>query len=85
MLEKMDEFYPFMAMQLPERENSRILDLGCGTGLKLEAYFRVNPSAKVTGVDLSKGMLEALKQKVMDKDIALICGSYFDVPFEEAL
>ena len=80
-IESADEFYPFTARQLPMTENSHILDLGCGTGLELHEYFRLNPSAKVTGIDLTKGMLDALKKKFWDKDISLICGSYFDVPF----
>ena len=41
----------------------------------------LNPSAKVTGIDLSQGMLNALKEKFADKDIILIVGSYFDIPF----
>ena len=75
------EFYPFTAKSLPAGANSRILDLGCGTGLELEAYFRLCPSAKVTGIDLSKGMLSALGRKFPGKDLTLIAGSYFDVPF----
>ena len=74
-------FYPFTAEQLPMVENCRILDLGCGTGLELEDYFRLNPSAIVTGIDLSRGMLEALKVKFSGREMDLICGSYFDVPF----
>ena len=74
------EFYPFTAKQLPTAENSRILDLGCGTGLELEEYYLLCPTAKVTGIDLSKGMLCALEKKLACKDITLIVGSYFDVP-----
>ena len=80
-IESADEFYPFTARQLPAAENCRILDLGCGTGLELREYYLLNPTAKVTGIDLSRGMLTALKKKFADKDITLICGSYFDVPF----
>ena len=80
-IESADEFYPFTAKQLPTTENCHILDLGCGTGLELEEYFLLNPSARITGIDLSQGMLSALKKKFADKDITLICSSYFDVPF----
>lgn len=80
-IEAADEFYPFTAKQLLTTENCHILDLGCGTGLELEEYYLLNPSARVTGIDLSQGMLSALRKKFADKDIALICGSYFDVPF----
>lgn len=76
-----NEFYSFTAKQLPAEENCRILDLGCGTGLELEKYYLLNPSAKVTGIDLSQGMLSALKKKFPEKDISLVVGSYFDVPF----
>ena len=84
-IEAAGEFYPFTAKQLPTTENCHILDLGCGTGLELEEYYPLNPNAKITGVDLSQGMLSALKKKFADKDITLICGSYFDVPFGMSL
>ena len=78
-----NEFYPFTARQLPTAENCHILDLGCGTGLELQEYYTLNPSAKVTGIDLSKGMLTELQRKFMGKDITLIFGSYFEVPLGE--
>ena len=77
-------FYEFTASLLPKSDNAQILDLGCGTGLELEEYFKVNPSVKVTGIDMTRAMLDALKAKFPDKDLTLICDSYFDVPFEEA-
>ena len=80
-IESADEFYPFTAERLPAAPNCRILDLGCGTGLELEELFLRNPSAKVTGIDLSQGMLSVLKKKFVDRDVSLIVGSYFSVPF----
>ena len=82
-IESSDEFYPFTAKCLPTEENCRLLDLGCGTGLELEEYFSLNPFAAVTGIDLSQGMLSVLKKKFANKNITLILGSYFDVPFGE--
>ena len=79
-IESATEFYPFTAKMLPAIANCHILDLGCGTGLELEEYFLLCPSAKVTGIDLSQGMLSALGKKFADKDITTIVGSYFDVP-----
>ena len=79
-IESAEEFYPFTAKQLPTTEDCHILDLGCGTGLELGEYFALNPSAKVTGIDLSSGMLAELKRKFSDKDITLMLGSYFDLP-----
>ena len=77
------EFYPYTAGCLPQDAGSCILDLGCGTGLELGYYFEDVPTAKVTGVDLAAGMLDALRKKFPDEALNLIVGSYFDVPFEE--
>ncbi len=78
------EFYPFTAACLPQTPYSRILDLGCGTGLELEYYFRTVPTAEITGIDLAPGMLDALRNKFPDKALNLTLGSYFDVPFEKS-
>ena len=82
-IESSDVFYPFTADCLPKADGAKILDLGCGTGLELEHYFRLNPSAKITGIDLTESMLNALENKFPEKDLTLICGSYFDIPFDE--
>ena len=82
-IESASEFYPFTASQLPLNKGCNILDLGCGTGLELQEYYLLNPSAKVKGIDLSAGMLAELKRKFTNKDINLIHGSYFDVPLGE--
>lgn len=82
-IESSDVFYPFTADCLPKTDGAKVLDLGCGTGLELEHYFILNPSAKITGIDLTESMLNALKNKFPEKDLTLICGSYFDVPFDE--
>ncbi len=82
-IESASEFYPYTAGCLPQLPSSRILDLGCGTGLELEAYLKAVPTAKITGIDLAPGMLEALREKYPDKDLMLILGSYFDITFEE--
>ena len=58
------------------------MDLGCGTGLELGYYFETVPTAKITGIDLAPGMLEALREKFSGKSLTLIAGSYFDVPLE---
>lgn len=84
-IESATAFYPFTANMLPTAPGSRILDLGCGTGLELEAYLPLCPTAQITGIDLSEKMLSALKSKFPDKDIFLIAGSYFDVPFGTAI
>ena len=84
-IESATEFYPFTASLLPVAENCRVLDLGCGTGLELEEFFPLCPSARVTGIDLSAKMLSNLKNKFPEKDITLVVGSYFDVPLGEGI
>lgn len=80
-IESADKFYPFTAGLLPLAPGAGVLDLGCGTGLELEEYFGRNPSAKIVGIDLAPGMLKELENKFTGRDITLILGSYFDVPF----
>lgn len=77
------EFYPYTASLLPMKKGANVLDLGCGTGLELGYYFALNPTAKVTGIDLATDMLAVLKKRFADKAVTVIQGSYFDVPFGE--
>lgn len=74
------EAYVEIARLLPD--NCRdLLDLGCGTGLELDEIFRRLPSLRATGIDLTAVMLDKLRRKHPDKQLHLICGSYFDVDF----
>lgn len=83
-IESAREFLRFTAEHLPQEPRCAILDLGCGTGLELEFYFPLNPSARITGIDLAPGMLRHLREKFPGKAIRLIEGSYFDIPFGRA-
>lgn len=65
--------------ELVPSNTSRILDLGCGTGLGLDEIFKRLPSVSVVGIDITQVMLDKLKQKHPDKNIKLICGNFFDV------
>lgn len=80
-IEGAQEFYPYTAACLPVWENTEVLDLGCGTGLELDFYFKRNLTAKITGIDIAEDMLKILKNKFSDKKLTVICGSYFDIPF----
>ncbi len=79
------EFYPFTAGCLPLDQGADILDLGCGTGLELEEYFKLNSSAKITGIDLAPGMLAELGRKFKGYNLNLILGSYFDADFGDSI
>ena len=76
------EAYPLVAQLVP-KEAKTLLDLGCGTGLELDYIFPLRPDIRVTGIDLTKEMLEKLKAKHPDKALTLICGDYFAVEFEK--
>lgn len=82
-IESAREFYPFTADLLPKTEAPNILDLGCGTGLELDYYFKIAPLAYVVGIDMSEKMLLKLQAKHNDKVLSLIQGSYFDIPFAD--
>lgn len=70
------ECYIKMAELVPA-DTKELLDLGCGTGLELEGIFRRFPDISVTGIDLTKAMLDRLSEKYQGKNITLICGDYF--------
>ena len=76
------EGYIKMAEFVPD-DCKRLLDLGCGTGLELDAIFRKIPDLSVTGIDLCEEMLLKLKEKFRDKNISLICGDYFTADFSK--
>jgi len=78
------QFYE--AVSAPIRETDEplnILDIGCGTGLEIEALFRRAPNASITGVDLSENMLELLRKRYTARmsQITLVADSYLTVPF----
>lgn len=74
--------YEWMARLIPKGTET-LLDIGCGTGLELDEIFRLHPELKVTGIDLEPSMLDQLRGKHKDRDIHLIQGDYFQVPFGE--
>ena len=76
------EGYEEMARLVPEKART-LLDLGCGTGLELSEIFKRIPDVEVTGIDLTKPMLDRLEEKFPGKSLNLICGDYFKVPFGE--
>ena len=84
-----DRFYVKTVEALPLKPGLRVLDLGCGTGLELDALFSRCPDARVTGIDLSRGMLDALEAKHAGRALTLIQGDYFQTrfpgPFDAAL
>ena len=56
------EDYKQFARAVPQSAK-RILDLGCGTGLELDALYNLRADISVIGIDLSPDMLDALMKK----------------------
>ena len=77
------EGYLKMAELIPDNAEN-MLDLGCGTGLELEEIFKRFPDISVTGIDLTKEMLERLSEKYGGKRLTLINGDYFTTDLGES-
>lgn len=55
--------YSFCTGQKPQKQDIRILDAGCGSGVGTEYLVHLNPQAHVVGIDLSAGTLEVAKER----------------------
>ncbi|MEW5859577.1 MAG: class I SAM-dependent methyltransferase [Cyanobacteriota bacterium] len=55
--------YHFCTSQTPQKQDVRILDAGCGTGVGTEYLVHLNPAAQVVGIDLSSGALEVAQER----------------------
>ncbi len=79
--------YNFCTGKKPGRQNIRILDAGCGTGVGTEYLIHLNPQAEVVGIDLSEGALEVAQKRcqqsgVQTKHQAAV--SFHRLPIEQA-
>ncbi|MGB0564418.1 MAG: class I SAM-dependent methyltransferase, partial [Spirulinaceae cyanobacterium] len=55
--------HSFCTGRVPDRQNIRILDAGCGTGSGTDYLVHQNPAAQVTAIDLSSGALEVAQER----------------------
>ncbi len=55
--------YNFCTGTKPQKQDIRILDAGCGTGVGTEYLVHLNPQARITGIDLSAGALSVAKER----------------------
>lgn len=67
---------------LPNLENKKMLDLGCGFGWHC-IYAMENGAEKVVGVDISTKMLEKAKAQTPYKNVEYICSAIEDLTFSE--
>jgi SAM-dependent methyltransferase len=55
--------YAFCTGRKPARQDIRILDAGCGSGVGTEYLVHLNPQAQVVGIDLSAGTLAVATER----------------------
>ncbi len=67
--------------RLSDADPSAVLDLGCGTGQILRDLADAFPTASVTGLDLSPGMLSEARVRAPHGSIGLVQGNAQHLPF----
>lgn len=76
-----------LSQQLPENEISHLLDLATGTGDQIISILKEFPKAKftITGLDMSREMLELAKQKIPSSDRVrfMLCDAAV-LPFDDS-
>jgi SAM-dependent methyltransferase len=62
--------YSFCTGQKPTKQNIRILDAGCGSGVSTEYLLHLNPLAEVIGIDISAGTLAVAQERAQRSGVA---------------
>lgn len=74
MIEVNESKINYLLSKLQIKENDNILDIGTGTGVLIPFLSKLTPNGSITGVDISKGMLEVAIEKFKN-----IPNVYFDL------
>ncbi|MGG7076721.1 class I SAM-dependent methyltransferase [Clostridium sardiniense] len=72
------EYIEDIIRKIDIHENSKILDVACGTGILEEYLLKYNPK-EILGVDISKNMIEIAKEKNNDKRVEYLCEDIFNI------
>src|SRR3989344_3673741 len=62
-------------------KSASVLDVACGTGSQA-VYLARTTGAKITGIDISKSMLDEAKKKLAGDNVQFILGDATRMPFE---
>lgn len=73
---------PEMKRNLPNLENKSILDVGCGMGHLIEHILKQAPK-NVTGVDLSRRMVDYCRNKKAFNNVVFKEGHFLDIDFDQ--
>ena len=59
--------YPYLLQEITHAWGDRVLDLGCGTGALMAQVLSEDGHRRVTGLDLSEGMLAQARVRLGDR------------------
>lgn len=62
---------PIMKEQLPDVSGKKVLDIGCGMGKFIQYILPMNP-VSVTGIDISRNMIDYARQSMTDPTVEFI-------------
>ncbi|TLS36958.1 class I SAM-dependent methyltransferase [Pseudalkalibacillus caeni] len=69
------------------QENEDILDIGCGAGYAIKLLLDESPTHRVTGIDLSKTLINSAKRrnykKITNKRASFVLGNVNNLPFKD--
>ena len=73
--------YEWLAEVVPNIDNTRVLDLACGSGLLLKILNDRNAKFQLTGVDMSSDELKLAKDRLSESKVELIKSKAQDLEF----
>ena len=78
-------FKPQLTLQAGIKENFKVLDLGCGTGILTLLVKKSQPSAEVTGIDIDPHILSIAKEKAAQARVQINfdLGTAFNLPYAD--
>lgn len=76
--------YSFCTGRKPSRQNIRILDAGCGTGVGTEYLIYLNPEAEIVGIDLSEKALDVAQKRCQQSGVVRSGVSFQQLHLENA-
>ena len=74
--------YPPILEELRAEPFRDLLDVGCGTGPMIELLSKEYPDLRLTGLDITPGMIEAAQAKGIP-NATFVVGDSEDLPFED--
>ncbi len=78
-------FKPQLIRQAAIQKNSKVLDLGCGTGTLTVLIKKSQPLAEVMGIDIDPRILSIAKQKAAQAqvNVSFDLGTAFNLPYSD--